>query len=51
MMNDSGRNFKNSNREFLDKDLAVSRGISQRATKFLDTQYKAKMDRFWMLHP
>ena len=41
MMNDPGRNFwnsRNSNREFLDNDLAVSRGISQRAAKFLDTQ-------------
>ena len=54
MMNDPGRNFwnsRNSNREFLDNDLAVSRGISQRAAKFLDTQYKAKMDHLRELHP
>ena len=42
---------RNSNREFLDNDLAVSRGISQRAAKFLDTQYKAKMDHLRELHP
>ena len=54
MMNDPGRNFwnsRNSNREFLDNDLAVSRGISQRAAKFLDTQYKAKMDHLRELYP